>query len=353
MMCERMQFPQLVLGVMLLFITVLPMQTSAAQWVGVNMAGAEFNSAALPGRPNFDYVWPSHADLQRMANAGFTVVRVPFLWPRLQPTLFGPLDSAHLQALDAVVNSAGRLNLRVILDPHDYGTYRGAMIGSPSVPVASFADFWHQLAQHFAAAPHVVFGLMNEPHLQTAKQWAEQAQAAVHAIRATGASQLILVPGTHWSGAHAWLRSGNAEAMQHMQDPLQHMAFDLHQYFDEDASGTHANCVSADSAVQRLRGVTLWLKQQGQRGFLGEFGASRTPECLAALEQVLAYIAQHETEWLGWSYWAAGAWWGDYMFNIHSLDPVVAPQFKRLQPYLQPNTAVLPPTTSPQQRRMP
>lgn len=353
MMFRRKQFPQARLVLILLFIAVLPGQTFAAQWVGVNMAGAEFNSTALPGRANFDYVWPSQTDLQRMANAGFTVVRVPFLWPRLQPTLFGPLDGAHLQALDAVVNSAKRLNLQVILDPHDYGTYRGAMIGSPSVPVASFTDFWHQLAQHYAASPHVVFGLMNEPHLQTAKQWAEQAQAAIHAIRATGASQLILVPGTHWSGAHAWQSSGNAVAMLHMQDPMQHMAFEHHQYFDEDSSGTHANCVSADRAVQRLHEVTRWLKQQGQRGFLGEFGASRSPECLAALEQVLAYMAQHETEWLGWSYWAAGAWWGEYMFSIHSLDPVAAPQFKRLQPYLQANTRASSSTSSPQQRRMP
>ncbi len=310
-------------------------QAIGEQMVGTNIAGAEFNASKVPGRHTFDYIWPSASVIERFAKAGFTVIRVPFLWQRLQPDLNGPFDSSEVKYLDSAVEAAKKNNVRIVLDPHNYGSYRGNLIGSEAVPVASFADFWNKLADRYKSYPNVIFNLMNEPNKQSSQEWAGQAQAAIDAIRSTGANQLILVPGSHWTGAHSWLSSGNAEAMKNIKDPQHNFAFDMHQYFDNDSSGTHASCVSEDIGVKRLEKATQWLNETGNRAFLGEFGASKDPVCLQALDNTLKYLKQNESLWIGWTYWSAGEWWGNYMFNIHSLDVVKAPQYSVIKNYLK------------------
>ncbi len=287
---------------------------------GVNVSGAEFAADKLPGVANKDYVYPSADDIAQFAGLGMNTIRVPFLWERLQPALNGPLDPEELTRIDAVIALASARNVTVILDPHNYGRYRGAPVGSDAVPTASFLDFWRRLAQHSRNSRNVAFGLMNEPVEQGAEGWAKIAQAAVQAIRQTGATQLVLVPGTNWTGAHSWAakigQMSNAEALAGLRDPANNMAVEVHQYFDADSSGTKPSCVSAAAGRDALTGFTQWLRQTRHRGFLGEFGASTDPVCLAALDGTLGYIAQNGDVWQGWTYWAAGDWFGDYMFNI-------------------------------------
>ena len=71
-------------------------------------------------------------------------------------------------------------------------------------PNSSFADLWGELAIHYKSNPGVIFGLMNEPHEQTATAWLGFANAAIAAIRNAGAMQEILVPGSDWDGAWSW-----------------------------------------------------------------------------------------------------------------------------------------------------
>lgn len=305
------------------------------QLVGTNIAGAEFNASKLPGRHGYDYIWPSADEIARFSKAGFTVIRVPFLWPRLQPELNGPFDLDEVKLLDAVINAGKKNNVKIVIDPHNYGAYRDNLIGSAAVPVASFGDFWKKLAERYKESPNVIFNLMNEPNKQKASEWASQAQVAIDAIRSTGADQLILIPGTSWTGAHSWVSSGNADAMKSIKDSKNNYAFDMHQYFDSDSSGTHPSCVSGDVGVIRLEKATKWLNENGQRAFLGEFGASVDPVCLKALDNTLKYLKENQDVWIGWSYWAAGKWWGNYMFNIQSLDIEKSPQFTVIKQYLK------------------
>ncbi|MBV8616770.1 MAG: cellulase family glycosylhydrolase, partial [Acetobacteraceae bacterium] len=131
---------------------------------GVNLSGAELNPDKLPGRVGQDYIFPTLAELDQAKAAGMTVIRLPVLWERLQPALYGPLDAAELGRVRAMTDEAARRGLRVIIDAHDYGTYRGAPVGSAGVPTEAFAAFWGRMARAFAADPSVIFGLMNEPH---------------------------------------------------------------------------------------------------------------------------------------------------------------------------------------------
>ncbi|MGO9004942.1 MAG: glycoside hydrolase family 5 protein [Beijerinckiaceae bacterium] len=301
---------------------------------GLNIAGAEFGHVG--GRYGFDYIYPSQAELAFTASQGFSVIRLPFLWERLQPQLGGVLESEELARLTAVVHLAEEHGLSIILDPHNYARYFDRTVGSPQVPIESFAQFWHGLAEIFRDDPHVVFGLMNEPHDMSTEAWAAAASAAILAIRGTRAENLILVPGNAYSGAHSWAKAGygtpNAVALRGITDPCNNIAFEFHQYLDANFSGTSPACPAPQVAIDALQSVTDWLHETGKKGFLGEFAASERPECLAAMNAMLQFLADHGDAWLGWTYWAAGAWWApDYMFSVEPKPGVERPQLEILQ----------------------
>ncbi|KAA8918044.1 cellulase [Xanthomonas sontii] len=291
------------------------------RYAGINLAGAEFNSAKKPGVLFKDYVYPTDADYAYTATQGMNIVRLPFLWERLQPQANGPLDTAQLDALRTAVERARRYNLHLILDVHNYAKYDGVRIGGDAVPAAALADLWRRLALVFGNDGSVAFGLMNEPNGLASGDWAAIAQASIDAIRGTGADNLILVPGTAFSGAHSWNSTwygvSNAQGLLTVHDPAGNLAFEVHQYLDPDSSGTSAACVSTSIGAERLQGFTQWLRANGYRGFLGEFGGSSDPTCLAALDTMLGYVHDNGDVWLGWTAWAGGAWWrSDYAFNL-------------------------------------
>jgi len=310
------------LGTALLF-SILPSQAQqrTLRYAGVNLAGAEFNAAKRPGTLFKDYTYPAASDFAYFAGQHMNIVRLPFLWERLQPTPNGELDATQLQLIKKAVAQAKAQNLHVILDVHNYAKYQGVRLGTEGTPGSLLADLWKRLATEFKGDDAVVFGLMNEPNAIDAAAWVPIAQSAIDAIRATGARNLILVPGTAYTGAHSWSSSSygtpNAAALAKINDPAGNLAVEVHQYLDKDYSGTSGQCVSATIGVDKLRGFTEWLRQQGKRGFLGEFAAGSDETCLQALDGMLAFMEQNADVWLGWTYWAAGSWWQpSYPFNV-------------------------------------
>jgi endoglucanase len=176
---------------------------------------------------------------------------------------------------------------------------------------------------------------MNEPYDMTAKDWLKAANAAIAGIRAAKARNLILVPGTRWSGVAGWQApadgGSNAETMLGIKDPLDRYAFELHTYFDIDSSGTHAECVKAKEIGAAFDAMTTWLHQHGRKGFLGEFGGSYQPECLDAIASTVQKLGDNSDVWLGWTYWAAGDWWSPTeTMNIQPTDKGDKPQLLAL-----------------------
>jgi endoglucanase len=309
--------------------------------VGVNMAGAEFRAKVLPGQMGRDYKYPSELDLNYFLNQGFKTIRFPFRWERLQRTLGGPFDAEEAAQLDRVVRHVTGQGGYIILDPHNYARYNRQLIGSKEVPIAAFASFWAELAKRYSSNQRVIFGLMNEPFKIRAQDWRPAADAAIAAIRATGARNLILVPGTAWSGAHSWLKPrhgiSNAEAFKTLSDPGNNIAFDIHQYLDEDYSGTKEVCRAEDTGEKALEGITRWLRNNKHRAFLGEFAGADNPVCLAALDRMLKYVKANADVWMGWTYWAAGAWWGNYKFSVHPSPKGPRPQMQLLLKHVNPS----------------
>jgi endoglucanase len=311
--------------------------TTGLTWRGVNLAGAEFNSRAQPGRYGYEYIYPSVKSVDYYQARGTNLVRLPFLWERLQPTLNGPLDATELSRLKAFVDGTTAKGVTVLIDPHNYARYRGQVIGSEGVPNAAFGDFWARVADVFKSNPLVLFGVMNEPNNMATESWVSAANEAIRRIRETGAVNTIAVPGNAWTGAHSWASNWygtpNAQAMLQIVDSGNNMVFEVHQYLDAYSSGTSSVCVSPTIGAERLAVFTAWLRTHGKRGLLGEFGSADNPTCHQALAGMLSYMETNSDVWAGWTYWAGGPWWGNYMFNVEPLNGVDKPQMATLLPY--------------------
>ena len=92
--------------------------------------------AATAGTGNFDYVYPTEREaFQYYADKRFSIIRLPFLWERVQPKPFGPLAHDEVAAIRAVLNHAASANQQVILDLHNCGRYYNEPMRSPT-PVA-------------------------------------------------------------------------------------------------------------------------------------------------------------------------------------------------------------------------
>ena len=248
------------------------------QFAGVNLAGGEFGK--LPGTYGTDYTYPTPADIDYYVELGFNLIRVPFRWERLQPTLGAPFAAGDQALLTAVVEYAVTRGLHVVLDTHNYARRRLAddgwaadhLIGSKLVPTSAFADFCARLAGAFQGTPSVIFGLMNEPWGIEPEDWLVIANEAIGALRREGASQLVLVPGVAYTGAHSWISARNT-VMSNVVDPANNFAFEVHQYFDPDSSGTSPTAVGASIGSERIE----IFKVGAGKTASGHFSASSLP----------------------------------------------------------------------------
>lgn len=300
-----------------------PLQVSQTlHCAGINIAGAEFG--ALPGRHGYDYFYPTMRDIHYVRSLAFNCVRIPFRWERLQPRLYADFDNNEWQRLQTLVRAATALDMYVVVDPHNYAKRRiegdnwttDYQIGSETIPIGCFEDFWGKLAEHFKDEQRIIFGIMNEPFDISPLEWLDVSNRAIAAIRKTGARNFVLVPGTAYSGAHSWISSGNT-VMAKINDPIDHFAIEVHQYLDIDSSGTSRIAVSGSCGSDRLREFQQWARIAGVKAFLGEFAGANDATSLRALADICQEMSANPDVWCGWCAWAAGAYWpSDYMFNL-------------------------------------
>ncbi len=317
------------------------------KYKGVNVAGAEFGvwdgNVKLPGIYNTDYIYPTSAEVDYYMSKGMNTFRLPFRWERLQQAQFADFDTDELNRMDTFVNYATAQGAYVIIDPHNFHRYypdpnnhQGSiqgLIGTEAVPDTAFADLWGKLADHYKGNSRVVFGLMNEPNTMDTAQLVTSENAAIAAIRAAGANNLILVSGNQWSGAWAWSETwyngANSEHMLNIVDPGGNFAFEVHQYMDDDYSGGSSGITNNDPmiGVTRLTNFTNWLKTHNMKGFLGEFAVANfrigdDPDDVGdeVIDNMLNYMEENADVWIGWTWWASGPWWGEYQFTLEPIN---------------------------------
>jgi len=183
----------------------------------VNLAGAEFGQATLPGVHGQHYLYPNQAEVDYFRRKGMNCVRLCFRWERLQRSVGAALDPVEFGRFDAFVERTTAKGVHVILDPHNFA-----------------------------------------------------------------------------------------------------------RYLDRDSSGSSPEIVRATIGRERLAGFTQWLRTHQRRGFLGEFAVANSTidEGLGAeaLDHMLGHLADNADVWLGWTWWAAGPWWHEYMFTLEPPD---------------------------------
>ena len=306
---------------------------------GINIVGPAL-SAGRRGTYGKDYIYPDEQTLGYYRSKGFKVVRVTFLWERMQPRLLSDLDSEELGRLHALAEAVRRQGMVLVTGPHNYARYavndgQPELIGSAAVPTTAFSDLWHRLSTAFISVKDgLIFTLMNEPH-DTAGTWPAMAQSAVDAIREVDRQRWLYVPGDGWSSARSWSQYNQELALA---DPSDRIVYVAHQYFDQSGKGSYENSYDADGTypeigVDRLNPFLDWLRERRFRGTVTEYGVpNNDPRWLIVLDKTLSALKRAN---VGGAYWAGGPWWGDYPLSSEPHGGHDAPVMSVLTKYTQ------------------
>lgn len=304
---------------------------------GANLSGAEHGiendgtenwGDATPGAEGAQYAWPdpeTNAEMDEIdlfLERGMNFYRLPIAWERIQQELYADLDAGYLSRLHDTVQAVRSRGATVMIDIHGYARYKSQsdpdesaspIIGSAEVPTDALADLWSKLATEFGETSRtspIWFDIMNEPHDIDAVVWATAANAAVTAIRDSGAQNVIMVPPVQWGTAwdFSW-HEGMQNHTQDIVDPLDNYVVQVHQY----SHGDGPDCTTDPNDFVTLIGPAEdWARAHGRRLFLGEFNASQNDACLPAIDNLLTHlesnrVGQPEGVWIGWSVWAINA----------------------------------------------
>lgn len=307
---------------------------------GFNQAGGDFGKN-MPGVINVDYGYPTTTQLDYMKSKGLTMVRFPFKWERIQRELGGPLDKVELERLKKFVGEAQERDMWIILDMHNYCrrkidgvTY---IIGeTPEVSVEAIADAWGKIANEFKSYNNIWgYGIMNEPHdMLPSTPWFTIAQACINSIREVDPNTTILIGGDSWSSAERWMEY--SDNLKNLKDPADNLIYEVHVYFDNDASGSYKKSydeelASPTTGITRFAPFLKWLKDNNKRGFVGEYGVpDDDPRWLVTLDVFLKHLQEN---CINGTYWAAGPRWGKYRLAVEPREGIERPQMEVLEKY--------------------
>jgi endoglucanase len=203
-------------------------------------------------------------------------------------------------------SAVARTASTILFDPHNFGymcdsrisnAANNSLIGVTPGSTSLFADFWTRMAKLWKNYPNVLFGLMNEPNVQTAAQWQAAASTTVAAIRTAGFTGKVTIPGTSYTGALSWVSSGNGAAWAGYSDPGHNFLFEMHQYLDPGNSGTGSTCLAGKGATA-LSAATSWLSTNGYKALLGEFAWTTDSSCTAEGPALMSSMSTCSNQWV-------------------------------------------------------
>lgn len=326
-----------------------PKSQSHTEYFGVNMSGAEFGGI-YPGVEGTHYGYPTKKDLEYFKNKGLRMVRFPFRWERIQSEMNGPLISSEITKMHTFMQAADELNMKVLLDMHNFGRYcvycdglnsannQYVIIGNARCTVKNYCDVWEKLVAEFKDYDCLWgYDVMNEPYqMLSTTPWDKIAQEVINAVRKVDTITPIIISGNEFSSAKRWLEVSND--LKNLTDPNNNLIFQAHVYFDADASGEYAKGYDEDGAnintgVQRIKPFIDWLKANNKRGFIGEYGVpDNDGRWLDILDSALKYMQENG---VNGTYWSAGPRWGSYPLAVQPTNnyTVDRPQMEILQKY--------------------
>ncbi|OIW26339.1 cellulase, partial [Coniochaeta ligniaria NRRL 30616] len=307
---------------------LLSLAQARVQFLGVAIAGGDFGCQIDGSCPTASTQLPL-SSLGGGDGAGqmkhfvdddeMNMFRIPISWQFLVNNKLGAsVDSNNFGKYDQVLQACLSTGAYCMIDIHNFARWNGGIIGQGGPTDDQFVGLWTQLATKYATSSRVVFELMNEPHDLDINIWAQTCQKVVAAIRNAGAtSQMILLPGTNFDSAATLVSSGSAEALLAITNPdgtTDGLLLDVHKYLDVDNSGTHAECVTDNTAA--FQTVADFLRQKGRQGIVSETGASSAASCITAFCAQNALINANSDVFTGLVTWAAGSFSPSYLLSL-------------------------------------
>jgi endoglucanase len=234
--------------------------------------------------------------LEQIAQSGFNTIRLPYsnqLFDRAsQPTGISYVLNPDLKGLkglalmDKIVQGAGQLGLKIILDQHRPDAYAQSDLWyTKKVPESRWMSDWVMLARHYNGNPTVIGAdLHNEPHGPATwgdgnprTDWRLAAERAGNAILAVNSAWLIIVEGIeNYHGDYYWW-GGNLEGAQRYPVRLSHLDKLVYSAHDYGPGVSYQSWFQAPNFPNDLTSVWTkhwaYLQQQGIAPvWLGEFG---------------------------------------------------------------------------------
>jgi endoglucanase len=269
----------------------------------------------------------SDADIDRVAHAGFSTIRLPVRFSNHAGTT-APyrLDSDFLARVDHVVDRALADHLSIIIDFHNYSQIVGDPPSAqesrvePDVVDERFVALWAQIAEHFRDRPKkVIYELLNEPHKDlTSDRWNVLLKRTLQAVRAQDPYRAVIIGPTGWNSAKdlAKLDLPNDRAIIvtiHNYEP-----FDFtHQgaKWVEHTPPVGTKCCD-EKQIARLTApleiAAAWGKEHHRPIFLGEFGAYEVADMDSRAAFTLAMRQAADKRGMSWAYWEYNSGFGVY-----------------------------------------
>jgi len=243
---------------------------------------------------------------------GANTVRLPLsegIWLNGQSSQ--SCSSTQYQALvKQTVDALTALRLNVILDLQwsDAGGQSGQAGGTWATPDTDSVTFWQQVASIYQSYSNVLFELFNEPHPNNWTCWQSACtvtdtsysqdcgcnktltftdvgmQALVNAVRATGATNLVLVAGMDWG----------FDLSQIAAYPIQgaNIIYDTHPYPYAEKMPN-----SWDAAFGKISATYPVISAES-----GEYDCGTS-----FMGQLLAYFDAHHISWIAWAWVVQGS----------------------------------------------
>jgi endoglucanase len=285
---------------------ILDRQGNAVRIQGINWYGFETVRKAPGGLTVQDY----RTILETIHSEGFNTVRIPFSNDMIEDPIVPeaisflndrgqainqPLRGLNsLQILDRIVEHAGKIGLKVILDNHRSEAGDSAQ-GSglwytADYPETSWVADWQMLTRRYAGNSTVIgMDLRNEPHNATtggscwsgcgaAHDWHLAAQRAGNAVLALNPRLIVFVEGTDAVNGDFYWWGGNLQGVRSAPVSLNvpgQLVYSAHEYGPKEYAQKWFNGASASSLMVVFdRHWGFISRQEIAPVWIGEFGTS-------------------------------------------------------------------------------
>ncbi|HCT78101.1 MAG TPA: cellulose-binding protein [Micromonosporaceae bacterium] len=299
--------------------------------LGVNRASAEF--ACVQGKGMWDSPTPDQASVDAMKAWNIHAVRIPLNEDCWLGTFGTPSGATYQQAVKAYVDLLVANGINPIVEMHwNHGVYTGTASACADVnatcqkpmPDAQYAPtFWTQVANMFKGNNAVIFDLFNEPYPDAANNWSDMTaawtclrdggtctgigyqvagmQGLVNAVRATGATNVIMVAGLTWTNdLSQWLTYKPT-------DPTGNLMASWHSY-------NFNACVTVSCWDSQIGTVAAQVPVTA-----GEIGQNTCAHDY--IDQLMAWADAHGVGYLAWTWNPWGCSQGNVLVNDYTGTP--------------------------------